>query len=388
MCTAWYGWRMAWITERPQGGYLVRWRQGGRGTKTQSEVTSTLEEAKAAKLRVEGMAEVQRRLAGVPGLPGWDDELPPAVDEAYGLAAYLRATIERDRSLRQSTRDSYLHPIRNHIEGTPFGRADIRYVGPEDVAEFWAGLDGLGSGALRNVKALLSRVFHTAIREGVIEVSPLERANIKAPPKTRQTEIVPLTVDEIERLADAAGSRRGRTIILVLAYGGLRAGELGGLRVQDVDFKRCRLSIRQAVSQSRGSKTIGPPKTRAAVRTLTLPCSITDELQIFANEEPPARDGRLFHGHGGAPIGHIAINHQVQKAAKRARMRPVNAHLLRHTAVSLLIDDGANPKAIQVFVGHSDIKMTLGIYGHLFDYGGEALAASMERRREAHRNGG
>lgn len=378
---------MAWITESPTGGFLVRWREAGRGSRTRSEIVATHGEAEAVKARVEGAAKVQRMLAGVPGIPGWDDELPPAVDDRLGVAAYLRATIERDRSLRQSTRDTYLHSVRNHLEGSPLGAADIRYVVPEDVAEFWEGLDGLGAGALRNVKALLSKAFHTAVREGVVEASPLERANIKAPPKVRQTEIVPLTVDEIERLADAAGSPRGRAMILVLAYGGLRAGELAGLRVQDVNFKRCHLNIRQAVSQTRGGKTIGPPKTRAAIRTVTLPCSVTDELRDYATAEPPVRDGRLFQDAKGRPIGHVAINHQVQKAAKRAGMRPVNAHLLRHTAVSLLIDDGANPRAIQQFVGHSDIKMTLGVYGHLFDYGGQAFAESLERRREAHRNG-
>jgi integrase len=68
-------------------------------------------------------------------------------------------------------------------------------------------------------------------------------------------------------------------------------------------------------------------------------------------------------------------------------MPPVHAHQLRHAAVSLLIDDGANPKDIQAFVGHADIRETLQTYGHLFDHGGAALAASMERRREARRNG-
>lgn len=378
---------MAWITERPKGGYLIRWRDGGRGSGTRSEIVSTLEEAKAVKSRVENESRVQRILADVPGIPGWNDELPPAVDPEHGLAAYLRATIEHDRSLRQSTRDTYLHSVRNHLEGTALGAADIRRVGSEDVAAFWDGLDGLGNGALRNVKQLLSKAFHTAVREGIREASPLERANIKAPPKVRQTEVVPLTVDEIERLADAAGPR-GRAMILVLAYGGLRAGELAGLRVQDVDYKRCRVNIRQAISQTRGDKTIGPPKTRAAVRTITLPCSVTDELKAFTDSEQPAGDGRIFHGRGGAPVGHVAVNHVVQKAAKAAGMRPVNAHLLRHTAVSLLIDDGANPRAIQAFIGHSDIKMTLGVYGHLFDYGGEALAEGLERRREEHRNGG
>jgi integrase len=83
---------------------------------------------------------------------------------------------------------------------------------------------------------------------------------------------------------------------------------------------------------------------------------------------------------------HNAINHGVQLAAKRAGF-PAFAHQLRHTAVSFLIEDGANPKAIQAFVGHSDIRETLETHGHLFDYGGEALAASMEKRREQFRNG-
>jgi integrase len=110
-------------------------------------------------------------------------------------------------------------------------------------------------------------------------------------------------------------------------------------------------------------------------------------LRAFAKESPPTADGRVFHGTGGAPLAHVAINHVVQRAATRAGLRPVHAHLLRHTAVSWLIEDGANPKAIQAFVGHSDIKMTLGVYGHLFDYGGQALADSMERRRQQSRNG-
>jgi integrase len=379
---------VAWITPRAAGGYLVRWREGGRGSKVQSKVVATVEEAERVKADAENAASARHVLATTPGIPGWDtDELTPATDDKLSVAGYLRGVVERDRSLRPSSRDTYLHSIRNHLAGSPFGDTDIRYVGPDDVAGYWASLDGLGDGALRNVRQLLSKAFHTAVREGVIDVSPLERANIKAPPKRRATEIVPLSVDEIERLADAAATARDRLMVLVMAYGGLRAGEVGGLRVQDVDPAGCRIHIRQAVAQTRGAKVIGPPKTRSAIRTVTLPCSVTDELAAFADANPPAKDGRLFYSYRGRPLAHVAINHAVQKSARAAGMRPVNAHLLRHTAVSLLIDDGANPRAIQQFVGHSDIKMTLGTYGHLFDYGGAALAESLERRRDAHRRG-
>jgi integrase len=86
------------------------------------------------------------------------------------------------------------------------------------------------------------------------------------------------------------------------------------------------------------------------------------------------------------PATPVGLSYQVL-VPHGANLPPIHAHMLSHTAVSLLIDDGANPKAIQTFVGHSSITMTLGTYGHLMDYGGGALVESMERRREAHRNG-
>jgi integrase len=156
------------------------------------------------------------------------------------------------------------------------------------------------------------------------------------------------------------------------------------MRAQDVDFERSQLALRQQAVGSRAGKSLTPLKTRAARRTVSIPTSVRDELR----ELPATDDGRLFYETGGGLWVHQGITNAVQRAARRAGMRSVHAHLLRHTAVSLLIDSGANARAIQALVGHSDIKLTLGTYGHLFDTGGAALAASMERRRREHTDAG
>ncbi len=368
-------------------GFLVRWRDGGRRTRLRSRFVRTEDEARELKSKLDRTA-LARRVMRTP-VP-WDDATGPlaAVDEGFAFADYLQTVIGRDKSLRPSSRDTYMHSLRNHIARTALGRADIRAITPDDVRDYWTRLR-LGPGALRNVRQLLSKGLNAAIHEGIRDDNPMVRAAIRAPAKDRQVEVVPLTVAEVERLAEAAVTPRDRLMILVAAYGGLRAGEVGGLRVEDVDFDRCQLRLRQQVIYARGvGPIVAPLKTRAARRTVPIPSSVAEELRAFIDTTPPAPDGRLFFGNGdGAGLTHVAVNHVVQRAAKRAGMRPVNAHQLRHTAVSLLIDDGANPLAIQAFVGHSDIKMTLGVYGHLFDYGGQALADSLERRREAHRNG-
>lgn len=402
---------MAWITEKHSRAFLVRWRDE-RG-KAHSRQFKTREEAEAYKQEHE-QSRRERALGAGPDVT--DDAFgvarfnfdknrwempdgtpwrgqggpiidPEAVDPRYAFENYLRKIIDDDVELRPGTRELYLRNIRVHISGTPLARADIRTISPEMLTDYWSRLNA-GIGARRNVQQLLSKAFNRAVQVGDIDVSPLKRApTVKRPSKTRREEVEPLTVVEIEKLADAAKNPRDRLEILVMAYGGLRAGEVGGLRVKDVDIERCRLQLRQQVTRVTGRGAfVAPVKTNAGRRTVTIPCSVIEELTTFLEEEPPAKDGRVFHGPNGELRAHNAINHNVSSTAKRIGL-DVNAHQLRHTAVSLWIDDGANPVDVQRMVGHSDIRMTLGTYGHLFTHGGAALADSMERRRDAYRNG-
>lgn len=374
---------MPWLRRR-RNGFLVSWRDENR--RERSRFFGDEQDAVAFLKEAEGQELAAKVLRG-PGIPGWDDPdaIPEAVEDEYGFARYLRDFIEKDRNLRETTREQYLISLRTHIEGTLLGRADVRAIMPDDVQRFWDRLK-IGNGALRNVQQLLSKGFNRAVRAGLIDVSPLHRTDIHRPSKRRATEIVPLTVSEIEQLADGAIQPRARMAILLMAYGGLRAGEVGGLRTQDVDFKRCQLRLRQQVVRTHRGMYVTDLKTDAARRTVPVPCSLAEELRAFVDANRAADDGRIFHSDGRL-WSHQLIRKAVVTAAKRAGIRDVHPHVLRHTAVSLLIDDGANPKAIQVFVGHSNIQMTLDVYGHLFDYGGAALGESMERRREAHRNG-
>jgi integrase len=235
---------------------------------------------------------------------------------------------------------------------------------------------------------------------------PLRRApEIRKPRRKRDLDFDPLTVDQIEELADAATQlspgkgfsgelgemtrQRDRLTILVMGLAGLRAGEAGGLRKQDLvrSGNRCQLRIRQQVVRDTPNEPphVGPLKTPSSRRVITIACSLWEELLAFADRFGTAADGRLFHGPNGEMRDNSLTRGVVRRAAERAGMPGVYPHLLRHSAVSVLIHEGANPKQIQEFVGHADITMTLGTYGHLFDQAGDELAAIMERKREEYR---
>lgn len=369
---------MASISRR-RNGYLVRWKENRR---ERSRYFAQADMAESFKETVERRQLASRVLSGTPGIPGWNGEVTigAALDDEMAFERYARRLIEQDAELRISVREKYISILQTRIEGSQLGQADIRTIGPDVIQAYWIGVDR----NRRNVYQLIAKTFNAAVRAGVIEVSPMRRANVKRPSARIGPEDRVLPVDELERLADNVRDPRGRMAVLLMGYCGLRAGEVGGLRREDVAAGR--LYIRQAVVQTGRTKYVSPPKTPSARRTVAMPPSVAKELEAFISANPPAADGRIFHRGNGELWAHQAINHQVQKAAKRAGLPPVHAHQLRHTAVSLLIDDGANPKAIQVFVGHARIEETLGTYGHLFDHGGDALAASMERRRQEHRN--
>jgi len=277
--------------------------------------------------------------------------------------------------------------VKNHIDGHPLAVLDIRAITGVDLADYKAS-PKIGQSAWNNVQQLLSKAFNRAIMEGIIEVNPLKRAPDVKRTKVRRRDERPLDIPQIEALANAATNTRDRLEILVMAYGGLRAGEVGGLRLQDIDFKRCELRLRQQVVRvTRRSQYIEELKTAAARRTVTLPCSVVEELRAFVKVDPPAEDGRVFHGRNGAMRAHNAIDHGVKSALRRSGIE-THAHGLRHTAVSLMIREGHNPREVQQFIGHSDIRETLGTYASLFDYGGKAIGESLEKLRDQYRNGG
>ena len=396
---------MAWITQKPNG-FMVRWRDAETrrirshsfrhpppGGVAEAEGLTALVQAERFKSDVE--RQERRSMTAIDRLPFKDEHAPifAGLDGAggegdYAVERYLVKLIRQDAELTESSRQTYGHNIRNHIEGTVLGHSDIRVVTPELIREFWAeGLADKGVGVRRNVALILSKGFNHAVLDGDIAENAWKRARIKSPSKSRREEVVPLTVDEVEHIAASALHESARLAILTMAYGGLRAGETCGLRLQDIDFARCALAIRGQVAYTPGKgKHWAALKTEASRRTVTIPCSLAEELKAFIESEPPAADGRIFHTETGGMWAHQTVNHHVHHAAKVAGVEGVFSHRFRHTAVALLIDDGASPKAIQAFCGHSKIGTTLDTYGHLFDYGGTALAASMEARREKFRN--
>ena len=274
------------------------------------------------------------------------------------------------------TRERYESTLRRHLlprfENTPVSRM----THPAVLALF-ADLNSSGASlhTARNVRAVLRLVLELARRSGAIRVNPVDGATLPMPPPT---EMVFLTGDQITTLASEIAdppSARGRGVaatypeygllVRFAGFTGLRAGEIVALRTSAIDTMRSRVHVLASATEAYGRIHVGPPKTRQR-RSVPIPKSLVDELaQHMAGK---SETDFVFTSAQGEMLRYSNFyRRRFKPAVSRAGLpEGTRFHDLRHSCAALLIAEGAHPKAIMDWLGHSSIQVTLGTYGHLF----------------------
>jgi integrase len=207
----------------------------------------------------------------------------------------------------------------------------------------------LSAKTINNCLTVLRRLLVVAKKRGLIESVPeVEWLRVERP------DFDFLDFEEAERLLDAAEGE-WRTLILVALRTGMRQGELRALRWQDVDLVAGRIFVRQNIVRGHvGSPKSGKPR------------------EIALGEE--ARAALKAHRHLRGPLvfsdldGHVLTKGEMKqplwRACRKAGLRLIGWHVLRHSFASHLVMRGAPLKAVQELLGHSTIQMTMR-YAHL-----------------------
>jgi integrase len=236
---------------------------------------------------------------------------------------------------------------------------------------------GASVATVRYVRAVLRLVLELARRSEAIRVNPVDGAKIPMPPSA---EVTFLTAEQISTLAwevanppitKGGGEHRQATypdyglLVRFAGFSGLRAGEIVALRSGAVDLMRGRVHVLNSASEVHGKIHFGPPKTKQR-RSVPLPKSLVGELTVhLAGKEET--DFVFSSPRGGVLRYSNFYARRFKPAVLRAGLpQPTRFHDLRHSCAALLIAEGAHPKAIMEWLGHSSIQVTLGTYGHLF----------------------
>lgn len=241
----------------------------------------------------------------------------------------------------------------------------------------------------------------TTRRRGLANTAPTEGLELDLPDREDPRPIIPTKLELQTVIAKAQG--RWRPVMLVAIFCGLRASELRGLRWADVDFDARQINVNQRAD---ASHRIGKLKSKAAYRSIPCPPIVINALREWKlvcpkratggkteNGEPLRVPDLVFPNGLGKVESHSNLVERgldpILIAAGLTESRPVldkagkpilddaggpkvvlvgkyGMHSLRHACASLWIESGYNPKQIQRLMGHSTIKVTFDVYGHLF----------------------
>jgi integrase len=187
------------------------------------------------------------------------------------------------------------------------------------------------------------------------------------------------TIDQVAELADAVGPRY-RALVLLAAFGGLRWGELGGLRRRRVDLLHRTVAVAEILTEVNGRLDIGPPKTEAGRRTVVLSAFLVDELATHLEQRgEPGPDGLVFPAPEGGPMRRSNFRRRTWEPATRAVGVPgLRFHDLRHSAGTLSAVAGATTKELMARMGHSSPRAAL-IYQHATAERDGAIADALDR---------
>ena len=280
---------------------------------------------------------------------------PDAGRQRFG--DFSRRWLEQ-RDLRPRTRDTYGSQL-VHITAE-FESVELRKITPAMVRAWHGRLSQ--SGRHPNTVAKIYRLFRTmmdtAVDGGLIRTNPV---HIKGAASERSNERPELGWDDVRRIAEVI-EPRFHALVWLGASSGLRFGELTGLTRPHVDLANRTVRVDQALSFIRGKgPTLGPPKSAAAHRAVTIPQRVADvlseHLDLFVDDNP---DALIFTSVKASPLLNRYFAPYWKRALKAAELpETTRFHDLRHLAGTSAATAGASLREIMARMGHASADASL-----------------------------
>jgi integrase len=319
-----------------------------------------------------------------------------AWDHTTTLDAWLQSWLAGRVSagLRPNTVAGYRTDLK-YVTRSGVGRVRLRDLTAEHMERVYSyilGLPRAGPGSVAHVKRTLNAALNIAVQRGHMARNPVL---IAAAPRHTQPGLEPYTPEEIRQLLTAAAHRRNG-VRWSLALLGLRQGEVLGLRWPDVDLDSGELTVRHTLTWlvwhhgcSRGGECskpaarcpqrhgggahLGPPKSDAGRRTISLPQPVIEQLDQHRARQAVQRlaaEAR-WHAHDfvitnttGGPLDRTSDREEWHRLLAAAGVRRLRIHDLRHSAATALLVMGEDSRVLLGVMGWTSMTLVQR-YTHL-----------------------
>ena len=274
--------------------------------------------------------------------------------------------------IKESTFKTYSWLIDRYI--IPYlGDIEISKIRPMDIQKLYNELISKNMLSRENVQKVHSLINNSLKKAERWELVKRNVASLVDRPKAFKSELKVWDVEEVKSfLATAQDSRYYIAFLLALTTG-MRQGEILALRWKDIDFNNNILAVKQTLSHT-GNKIIPGAKTKAGLRSITLPTETVNALvkhkKMIQYEKKMTEV--LYNDYDlivctnvGTPCNPRNLSRSFYSLIEKSKVSRIRFHDLRHTHATLLLKQGIHPKIVAERLGHATIRITLDTYSHV-----------------------
>ena len=295
----------------------------------------------------------------------------------------------------QSFVDSYYADIKNRIEPNTLSVKEhiirtkiLPYFGPQKMSQImpkdiiaWQNMllnyrdennKPYSSCYLKTVHNQLSAIFNHAVKFYGLPSNPAAKVGNMGKENSKEKDF--WTEDEYAKFADVMKDEpRYYYAFEMLYWCGIRVGELLALTPADFDFEREMVSITKTYYRLNGQDIIADPKTPKSNRVVQMPDFLAKEIKDYIGRIYGIGDhDRIFD------VSRRTLSKVLARGAKKAGIKRIRIHDLRHSHISLLIDRGFSVVAIADRVGHASTDITFR-YAHMFPSAQQDMATALSK---------
>lgn len=293
-----------------------------------------------------------------------------STSENVRLKDYANEWLNRKRKLKETTRVTYKKYLTQYII-PDLGEKLIGSITAKDVQWMLDKHKVLSEKTLKEMKGVLSQIFHYAISDELVVRNPCSNMDVEIPSvkrKIRQALPIEQYQDIISNLSALTGF--DKRFLAICLFTAMRRGEILGLRWEDIHHGKINIK-RNVTHPQRNTPEITTPKTKAGVRAIPM---IEPLLQALL---PFEETGYVIGGE--KPLTLSAYRAMWKRITKSIDIHGATPHILRHSYLTYAVGATTDFKTVQGISGHSDIFTLLNTYAHSQDDKVLELSFEMEK---------
>ena len=211
---------------------------------------------------------------------------------------------------------------------------------------------------LKTIYNQLTAIFNYAIRFHNLDKNPCHIAGSIGKKDADEMQI--LSLQEFNKMIDCVTDKENKFFYIILFWTGMRKGELLALTYEDVDFKNKTIMINKNFQIVKKERLITDPKTPRGRRVIAVNDIVLNCIkELWSTSYKPNKTDKIFY------LSKDSLKRQLDTACKKAGVRRIRVHDLRHSHASYLLSNGVNIVILSRRLGHEKVQTTLNIYCHI-----------------------